>query len=230
MRRAAGVSLPDYVAQDQQCPERRMCGAAALATVYRSLGIEASQAEIWPHIARRDERGSWNAATWLLAKAALAQGLSAAVVQASRPWDVLQRAAGSSWRVILNHRVAGDSPRGHFSVLVSADSRRAVIHDPQMGPCRELTRENLLDLWRAVPQGEITGNVLVAIGPPASPAESCEACGTPLPARRLCSACGGPLCFPQVVLGCVRSKCGQKLWARIFCPQCDASAIAVDDS
>jgi hypothetical protein len=213
----------EYVAQEQQDSTRRMCGAAALEMIYRSFGLATTQAEIWPLIARRDQRGSWNAATYLLAKAAMACGLQAAVVQAGRPWETLQNAAPSGWRVILNHHLAADSPSGHFTVLVDVDETQAVVHDPQFGPKRVIAREELLNLWRPkLIFGEVSGFVLVAIGT-RSQAEQCDVCGSELPQRTRCCECGGALVFPQSILGCAHATCQARLWARIFCPQCDAS-------
>ena len=217
----------EFVAQEQQAGQR-MCGAAALAMVYRSFGWHIAQADIWPRIARRDDQGSWNAATYLLARDAMARSLDAIVVQASRAWETLVETATSPWRAILNHRYAPASPSGHFSVLLAADDQRAVIHDPEFGPRRQLLRDQLLELWRpGASFGEVTGYVLVAIGRAESRPEICDACGEELPLERWCSACSATLRFPKAVLGCTRSGCRARRWARVFCPCCDASATEI---
>ncbi|NUQ61900.1 MAG: hypothetical protein HUU20_05405 [Pirellulales bacterium] len=201
----------------------RTCGAAALAMVYASLGLEISQERIWEEIRPRACSVAWSARSSLLARHALGRGLSAAVIQASQPWPALQSCWASGIRVILNHRLRPDSPLGHFSVLAGLASDAALLHDPQLGPSRRLTRDELLRLWLpTASDSEIAGQVLVAIALCGDAPQRCAACHAGVPAMIECPGCSSA--FPPrpfAALGCVAADCGARLWKYLFCPYCD---------
>jgi len=201
----------------------RMCGAAALAMVYRALGVATTQEMIWEQIARRDDRGNRAARTYLLAQNALRHGLSAVVVQAEKPWATLRALAAEPIGAILNHRLRPDSPLGHYSVLVGVDDDAVILHDPEKGPNRRLPHDDLLRLWQPTLNGsEIASHVLVAIGERESDPAVCPACLTEIPAAIPCPACGANIPLrPVAPLGCADRSCTSRLWAHVFCPYCD---------
>jgi hypothetical protein len=225
MTRLATLAIPF----EKQLPSRssRMCGAAALCMVYRSLGVESSQHRLWEQIARPDSGGTRAARTHLLAASAMRHGLASVCLEASRPWLVLQHLASRGVRAVLNHRLRPGSPLGHYTVLVGIDGGQAILHDPQLGPDRRLARDDLLALWRpADDDSEVAGHVLVAIGPPETRAAACRVCTAAIPASTTCPRCRSEVPLrPGVALGCGHQKCPGRLWKRLFCPYCDASIL-----
>src|SRR5262245_38563656 len=140
------------------------CGAAALAMVYRSLGVDHDQKRIWDAIASRNAHGHACSRAQALAADALRHGLSALVVQVRDPWLVLERCIRQSIRVIINHAPEPKSSRGHYSALVALDDECVVLHDPTYGPNRTLTRKEFLQLWNpSSGVSEILGQVLIAL-------------------------------------------------------------------
>ena len=171
----------------------------------------------------RDQYDLGQAAFTKLVRHALDRGLSAAVLQAARPWDTLASCWFTGARVILNHRLRPDSPLGHFSVLAGFDDDEVFVHDPQFGPFRRLTRDRLLRLWLPSAGGsEIVGHVLVAIASRDDQPNRCDSCGAMVPAQVGCGRCGNlvPL-RPVAALGCSKRDCGARLWKYVFCPCCD---------
>jgi hypothetical protein len=201
----------------------RTCGAAALAMAYQSLGISLPQETIWQAIGQRNQQGVRTARSYRLAGHAIQQGLAAVVVQAVQPWATLERCWAEDVRVIVNHRVRPDSRLGHYSVLAGIGPDEVLLHDPQLGPARRLTRESMLRLWLPTAgESEIVGNVLVAIGRRETHDRVCTACGAPIPGAVLCEGCGSPIDLdPTVALGCTTPGCPARLWEYLFCPQCD---------
>ena len=209
----------------------RMCGAASLCMVYRSFGNGGSQRRIWERIARPDREGKRAARTNLLAVNALHHGLSAVVVRASAPWQTLVKCAAGGVRVVLNHRLAADSPLGHYTVLVKIQDRHVVLHDPQFGPNRRLTRDELLDLWRPINgRCEIVGHILVAIVQPNEDSAACGLCGTAAPKSVFCPGCNSTIPLqPTAALGCALKDCPARTWRYLFCPYCDRRFSEVPD-
>ncbi len=226
---AAEQTIP-FERQERASAER-MCGAAALCMVYRSFGGGGSQWRVWERIARPDCRGKRAARTSLLAVNSLHHGLSAMVVEASDPWQTLVRCATGGVRVVLNHRLDLDSPLGHYTVLVEAGEQHVVVHDPQFGPNRRLTRSELLELWRpANGSCEIVGHILVAIARPDEASAGCELCGTPVPESIFCPGCRSAIPLrPTAALGCVQRDCPARTWRHLFCPYCDRRMSDVVD-
>lgn len=201
----------------------RACGAAALAMVYRSLGVDCRQEDIWDRVAEEVRPNERVCRTHRLAQDALRQGLSAAVLQAASPLDLLQWMAGSGTRVVLNHRLDAASALGHYTVLVKLDREGVVLHDPHFGPGRRLPLEELERLWTPL-HGvcEIVGGVLVAIGRKEEGPACCRDCGAPLPAALACGRCHGPIALaPAGALGCLDRGCPNRRWDRLYCPTCD---------
>jgi hypothetical protein len=215
--------------KQQRAEGHRMCGAAALSMAYRSLDLECSQQEVWGEVARRDGDGRLAARTHLLARDAIRRGLAAVVVQAADPWPVLGRAVAAEVRVILNHRLEAGSSSGHYTILVDVDDEQVTLHDPRSGPFRRIERSEFLDLW--LPGGdpsEIVGHVLVGIATRSELRRDCAECGTEVPREAACPACGAKIRLrPVAVLGCIRADCGNRVWGRVFCPECDRAVSRV---
>ncbi len=222
-RKAGGPAVPYHSSRDTA--NSRRCGLAALTMVLESLGAKPSRRALWQAIARNDLRGRPAARTFLLAQSALHHGLAAVVVRAREPWRTLRRCADEAVRAILNHRVGGQSPWGHYSVLVDVDGPHAVLHDPEVAPNRRVERSELLALWAPVgPVCEIAGHTLVAFDRRRrGPAPACEACGTLIPGAIPCPACRRPVPLrPAAALGCIEDACTARLWEAVYCPYCDA--------
>jgi hypothetical protein len=216
------VDVP-YEAQED-APESRRCGAAALCMALRSLGVACSQAEVWPAISCRGWGGARRARTLLLCREALRRGLEAAIVQARRPWEALRRCGAWPGRCILNHRASAAGCGGHFTVLVAVEEAAVVVHDPLAGPARRLARDEFLALWRPSPP-EVAGHIFIALARGPSPA-ACPRCGTACPAAA-CPWCRTTFALPPAVLGCVADGCGERTWERVFCPRCDGGLTSV---
>jgi hypothetical protein len=221
------MSTPSIVIpyEKQSDPQtNRGCGAACLTMVYRSFGKEIPQAEIWPAIARENRFGQVSSMTYLMAQNALNRGFRAVAIQARHPLQVLRICRASGVRAILNHRVRRDSAAGHYTVLVDIDDKDVVVHDPLFGAARRLSHAELIELWLPqVPNSEIAGGVLIAIGAAGLPAQpACEFCRTPMLSSVDCPRCAKPTGLePGVVLGCIKDGCIARMWNWICCPACD---------
>lgn len=202
----------------------RSCGAACLSMVYRSLGKDIPQAEIWPAISKPNRFGAVSSTTYLMAQDAINRGFRAVALQARHPLQTLRLCRESGVRAILNHRPQAGSPTGHYSVLVDVLEREAVLHDPAYGPSRRLSHAELLDLWQpGSPDSEISGFVLIAIGP-AKPmtTRACEFCHVPFPGGAECPRCRKPVpLMPDEPLGCANTACIARMWNYVCCPYCD---------
>jgi Papain-like cysteine protease AvrRpt2 len=205
--------------RQQDVGGNQMCGAAALCMVYRSLGVDCIQAELWRAVAAGNQR----ARTRLIAADCLERGFDALIVRAREPWDTLRVCVRGAIRVILNHRGDLGSSRGHYSVLVALDDDRAMIHDPGAGPSRSLRRSEFLNLWLPNgPRSEITGRILVAIVHRSSKPFACPCCLGVIPESTPCTQCNSTIRLqPAAVLGCADEDCPGRLWDSIYCPQCD---------
>lgn len=202
----------------------RMCGAACLAMVYRSFGIEASQAEIWPAISKENRFGSVASMTYLMTQDALNHKLSAVAFQARHPLQVLRICRDRGVRAIINHRLRRDLPTGHHSVFLDIDESSVLLHDPLAGPARRLTHAELLELWLPYfADSEITGNMVIALtGSGAPPPASCAFCKTAVPSSVECPRCKNTVGLePNSVLGCINDMCLARMWSYLCCPSCD---------
>jgi hypothetical protein len=202
----------------------RSCGAACMSMVYRSLGAEVPQTEIWPLIAKPNRFGQVSSTTHLMAKDALNRGFPAVAIQARHPLQVLRLCRAAGIRAVLNHRVRRDSPAGHYTVLVDIDNQCVIVHDPLFGAARRLSHAELIELWLPqVPNSEIVGGVLIAVGIAGSPAiPACEFCHTSMRTTVDCPGCGHPTGLePRTALGCIKDGCIARMWNWVCCPACD---------
>lgn len=209
----------------------RSCGAACLSMVYRSFGKDLSKEvlpeEIWPAISKVNRFGSLASTTHLMTADALKRGFGAVAFQARHALQVLrlssEGAARGKIRVILNHRLRADSASGHYSVLTHFDEQHVILHDPLLGPSRELTHAQLLELWApGFANSEIVGNVLIAITAEPTAPFLCELCREPIPASVVCPKCRtGVSLHPSALLGCYRNRCIARMWHYVCCPNCD---------
>lgn len=202
----------------------RTCGAACLSMAYRSFGKQVAQTEIWPSISKQNRFGRISSTTHLMTQDALNRGFSAVAIQARHPLQALRLCRAGGIRAILNHRVQLDSAAGHYTVLVDIDSKDVILHDPLFGAARRLSHAELLELWTPqIPNSEIVGAVLLAVGiqaPPAIPA--CEFCHTPMRSCVDCPSCGKSTCLePGAVLACMKDGCIARMWNWVCCPSCD---------
>ena len=206
-----------------QTENNRMCGAACLSMVYRSLGKEVPQSEIWEKIAKVNRFGSLASTTHLMVADALSRGFDAVAIRARHPLFTLRLCRDAGIRVILNHRFHPDvAAAGHYSVLVDISEREVTLHDPYFGPSRRLSDEKLLRLWEPGPSSEITGQTLIAIAPRQPEAAACEICQTPIPAAIICPQCRKPVPLrPATSIGCLGEACVVRRWMNVCCPACD---------
>jgi hypothetical protein len=206
----------------------RLCGAAALCMVYRSFGMDCTQAELATKITTPGASGNPGARTYLLAQEALGRGLSALVLRAKDPLRTLKACHNPSLRVILNYRPRMESPNGHFTVLVDVAADAVVVHDPLLGPHTRVLQSDLLNLWRPLAGGsEITGYVLIALAKDPPAAVPCPACGSAVPDSVACPGCRKSVALrPASVLGCMNPSCPERAWDTLFCPYCDTSLFA----
>ncbi|HQU42529.1 MAG TPA: papain-like cysteine protease family protein [Pirellulales bacterium] len=167
----------------------RMCGAAALCMVYRSLGLACSQEEVWPAIAPPIAEGDACARTYLLCADALRRGFAALTLQARYALPLLRTALEGEVRVIVNHRQGLNSLAGHYSVVLAVDEECVAIHDPWLGPARRLEHAEWLKLWRPGPSNrEVSGNLAVFIGRHSAEPHAAPEDGLPRPSREPSSA------------------------------------------
>jgi hypothetical protein len=219
-------SAPTVIPYEKQSEQLtgRACGAACLSMVYRSFGKQVPQTEIWPVIAKANRFGQISSTTHLMARDALNRGFSAVAIQARHPLQALRICRAAGIRAILNHRVKPDSAAGHYTVLVDIDSKDVIVHDPLFGAARRLSHAELLELWTSqIPNSEIVGAVLLAVGIPAPPAiPACEFCHTPMRSSVDCPRCGKPTSLePGAVLACMKDGCIARMWNWVCCPACD---------
>ncbi len=230
------MSAPPAIPYEKQSDAvgTRSCGAACLSMVYRSLGKDVPQAEIWPVIAKPNRFGAVSSTTYLMAQDAINRGFRAVAMQARHPLQILQLCCESGTRAILNHRARTDAPTGHYSVLVDVEERDVILHDPSFGPSRRVSHAELLDLWQPPSaDSEISGHVLIAIAAPKVVlARACEFCHVPFPAGAECPRCQKPVSLlPDEPLGCANTACIARMWNYVCCPYCDqAFMFSVDAS
>jgi hypothetical protein len=200
----------------------RTCGAACLSMVYRSLGKEAPQAEIWEAIAKVNRFGSLASTTHLMVSDALKRGFDAVAIKARHPIFALRCLRDTNIRVILNHRLQQDAPTGHYSVMVDIGDHDVTLHDPYSGPSRRISHRELVQLWEPGVNSEIVGQTLIGIAPREPQEAVCEICRTPIPAAVNCPQCGKPVPLrPAKAIGCIGEACVVRRWISVCCPSCD---------
>ena len=199
------------------------CGAAALAMVYTSFGIECNQEQIWETIRGKSLYGRLCARAQALAANALDHGLHALAFEVRDPWLVLDRCLQHSVRAIINHVPEVNSGSGHYSVLTALNKDHVIMHDPNVGPNRTLTRNEFLRLWNPrAPKTEILGQVMIAIAGSPSQLDPCPLCSGHARDVVACKSCQrSVLLQPLAILGCLTDWCPMRAWEQIFCPWCD---------
>jgi hypothetical protein len=174
-------------------------------------------------IAKQNRFGSIASTTHLMALHAVNQGLSAVVIQARHPIQILRICRETGIRAILNQRPRADANNGHYTVLVDVDASSVVVRDPSAGPSRRMSHLELLQLW--LPQSsasEIAGNVVIGIGSKQAAIPACEFCHTAIPAKVDCPRCKKAVGLsPAALLGCIRDGCIARMWNYVACPSCD---------
>ena len=127
--------------------------------------------------------------------------------------------------LITNHLWGPHHNEGHYSVLARINRNTIHLHDPSLGPSVAYSKEEFLALWLPTSsQSEIAGNVLVAITNSDYEPSIWAHCNQCIPKSMACRNCGNELPLQPVrALGCVQPTCVQRLWYRLFCPQCDAA-------
>jgi hypothetical protein len=203
-----------FVGQQPIDGNHRTCAAAALAMVYGSLGCGESQNSIWQRIVT-GATSTDHIATYQLARDALDRGLAAVVLRAGAdPIAPLKRLLNTGWRAVVNHRLATDQRWGHFSVVVAADDRHVVLHDPQRGPHCVYSHDDWLRLWQpAAENTEATGLVVVAIARPRRSAVQTEL---------VCPRCDALIQLAEDLLRTAAER-PNACWECLFCPRCDAA-------
>src|SRR4051794_31100588 len=104
------------------------CGAASLRMIYASYGLEVGESDIWALLKsnRFDPSGVLSSRlVWEVCR----RGLSAVVLQARSPWDMLQVCMRLGIRVVFNLPAKRGSPQRHFGVLAGGDELGIVLHD-----------------------------------------------------------------------------------------------------
>jgi hypothetical protein len=221
MNATRNVTIP-YERQSE--PETgRMCGSACLSMVYRSLGKEIPQMQIWPSIAKPNRAGNLASTTHLMAQDALTRGFSAMAIQVRYPLQALRICRHNGIRAILNHRLRQDAPTGHYSVLVDLDDKNVILHDPYYGSARNVSHADLLQLWqRRFSSSEIVGNILIGVAAQPPEIADCPLCRTPIPPTAQCPKCAQQVLLqPGALLGCINTACAGRMWNYICCPACD---------
>ena len=216
------ITYPIPYERQSSVESNRTCGAACLSMVYRSLGQEVPQDEIWEAIAKVNRFGSLACTTHLMVADALKRGFDAVAFKARHPLFALRCCREANIRVILNHRLQEESPIGHYSVLVDIGDRDVTLHDPYFGPARRMTQGELMRLWDPGANSEIVGETMIAIAPRGPREAACEICRTPLPLAVVCQRCGKPVFLrPAAGIGCVGEGCVVRRWLQVCCPSCD---------
>ena len=175
-----------------------------------SFGKEIPEAEIWPLIAKPNNRFRRRIVNHPLNGASCHQPrLSAVVVQgAPPPLQVLRLCHLAEIRAILNQRARPDVASGHYTVLVDIDDKNVVFyheHPRSLVRYRRMPYAELLSLWQ--PQSsasEIAGNVVIGIAEKSAAIPACEFCHTAIPLKVDCPRCKKAVGLqPAALLGVV---------------------------
>lgn len=224
LSRFAAVPERDCFEPQLQQPNHRMCGAAALVMAYRRCGLNVDQQSIWKSIAL-EHRGQFRGHTYRMAGDAISRGLSASIIQTHQPWKMLKTCWRNNIHAVVNYRTSPDSAEGHYSLLAGIGNDTIRLLDPLAGPSVEIEKNEFLKLWLPIsPHGEIAGNVLLAIALPNGQPDIWCHCNRPMEDSIECRHCGNAISLcPAMALGCWNQLCRDRLWYRIFCPNCDGS-------
>lgn len=202
----------------------RTCGAASLKMIYKSYGFEIPQTSIWCVIRTPDKNQSYYAPSNRLAMDAILRGFNATIFKAIEPISAIKTVLLSGGQVIMNHRLNSDTGLGHFTVALSIDEENVFFHDPEKGPNKRKSINQIQHLFK--PQFspcEITGNILVAITQQKQITNKCRKCGNSIPASIICPNCKLEVPIISISeIGCFKQSCvSSRIWQIIFCPFCD---------
>ena len=211
----AGLELP-YVRQPSN-PRHRLCGAAALAMIYRwwNSGGSGNDDLLCSTIATRincsDGRGGSFARCHRLAADLNHAGIPTAALHATHPRGALLAGRYRGPPTHVKFRLRLDSPLGHFAVVAGIDDEQLWLHDPQLGAEQPWERDQFLRHWQAGPMAsEIAGRGFLVSAAPR------QVAGHPAIAwqSQRCHGCGRNYVVP----------CAWELLAKVrgvFCPGCD---------
>lgn len=218
----ATSTQPNHFEAQQTTPGQRMCGAAALVMAYRRHDLDVDQQSIWKNIST-PHNGSYRAHTFRMAQDAIGRGLTALIIQTHRPQQILQMCWRNNISAIINHRLPTVPHEGHFSVLAGITGDSIKLNDPLLGPAIHFSHDEFFPLWLpTTPQSEIAGNIVLAIGSKSAEPMVWSHCNQVLKETADCKRCGSVISLrPAIALGCWNLQCNQRLWYRLYCPQCD---------
>ncbi|MCX5666650.1 MAG: C39 family peptidase [Candidatus Omnitrophica bacterium] len=217
----AVVDIP-YVKQ-----KPNMCGAACLSMAYKSFGEDYTQDEIFEFTATPcivDGKNRPTNPIYKMAQDPLNRGYHAIAIQAKDPMVFFQLFSTIKDRIrVIVSMVPGVGVHGsHLMLLIDANEKDLVFHDPDKCPSYHLTREKFIKKW--VSFG------LIAISKDAPKAYSCPVCGGSVPDNVTCPKCDKSIPLePKEVLGCVNDECSGKMWTLLFCPYCSMNINGIQD-
>jgi hypothetical protein len=119
-----------------------LCGGAAAAMVERFWGARGVYGEDFGHLVREEEGGIRASE---LTSALTGRGYAVRAIQGEP--DRALAAVGEGVPPIL--LLESGATRLHYVVLVGLEDDAIWIHDPNFGPARKITREQLMRRWRA---------------------------------------------------------------------------------
>ena len=206
----------------------RTCGAASLNMIYKSYGVDIPQISIWNVIRTPDTNNSYFAKSNRLAMDAILRGFTATIFRAIEPISAIRMIIDSGSQVVMNHRLNSETGIGHFTVALSIDEENVFFHDPEKGPNKRKSINQIKHLF--MPQFspcEITGNIVIAITQNKQTPVKCHNCGNPIQALRKCPNCKIEVpIIPISEIGCFEQSCkSSRLWETIICPFCDMPLI-----
>jgi hypothetical protein len=142
-----------------------LCGGAAAAMVERFWGVRGVYGEDFRHLVREEEGGI---RTSELARAMQERGYLVRI-SSDEPDRVFAALEEGIPPILL---LESGATRLHYVVLVGLEDGNVWIHDPNFGPRRELSRDELLRRWAT------SGHWALVIVPTASPEDSPPVGGT----------------------------------------------------
>ena len=200
------------------------CGAIALHSVYKRLGLRSSISEIWTRVKLEDASGGFISAGHSMCRHALNRGLHAVYLTAryDRGIALLGEAREQGIEVILNHVSLMNPKFRHFSILKCIAGDRADLFDPTGNTSSTMSASELLDMWGKLNE-EGGGHTLLAVSKPIQDSGECESCGHPIPAEVPCPnhQCRQAVPMePRWLLGCANRECPAANWELLRCPSC----------
>jgi uncharacterized protein YvpB len=201
----------------------RMCGAAAMAMVLRSLNQTCSQMDLWNEIKSLDGHGNYYGKSHKLALSFLNRGFDSICISTKEPIKLLKVCFEHSIRVILGHRLEQDSNEGHFTVFTKITKDLVYVNDPALGSNggkgRKIPHNDLLELMNG--SGEIAKNLCIAITNSNLNFSICAICNSPIIDKVKCANCQMEISLQPTFVCCQNLACEANLTDILFCPHCD---------